>query len=567
MGENEAIATLQAALLEAAETIQVQSAMLNRLLSGPLVYGVVISSTPADIVTEEDFVPGAKLKFIGGDDAGLVLTILQDAKTLNSVHATEGPRMLVRTSTEVMPRYFSVQKALAQISAHILVLEGKSQGAVMLSVEGKIVEVQPLPGVDLNPGDVVKVNMESLQIVDKSSRADFSGPIVMVTKVIDNTQCEIGGENEKRIIFTGRVHVKEGDRIVVDPAAQVALKNLGAEEDRFTLGTNPNVDWSQIGGLDDQIRELKELVLTPILYPDLFEGYGQSMPKGALLIGPPRCGKTLLAKALATEIAKLHADQGAKGGFFAINGSELLDKWLGNLEAALRHIYRLGREFYEKHGIPAVLFFDEIDGLALRRGSGISSNFMDTAVPMLLSLQDGIAGYPGMVSLYATNRADQLDSAVIDYGRINVKILVPRPTLAGGRDIFTIHTQELPFQKGEDVAAIRDEVLDSLYAGVFPVCEVVFSDQGRLVLDLKDIVSGGMLEGLVSHAKKLALRRDIVAGAKCPTGMVRDDFVQALHFIHEQEASVLHVDAVQDIVPADMLAKIVSYQKLPVRKD
>ncbi|MEO6571952.1 MAG: proteasome ATPase, partial [Ilumatobacteraceae bacterium] len=274
------------------------------------------------------------------------------------------------------------------------------------------------------------------------------------------------------------------------------------------------------GGLDTQIEAIADAVELPFLHQELFAEHRLPAPKGILLYGPPGCGKTLIAKAVANSLAKKVAETMGEGKgrsyFINIKGPELLNKYVGETERQIRLVFQRAREKSEE-GWPVIVFFDEMDSMFRTRGSGISSDMESTIVPQLLAEIDGVEGLRNVIVIGATNREDLIDPAILRPGRLDVKIKIERPQRDAARQIFARYlTDEIPIAADEQVADMIDTTVDEMYrddeANRF--LEVTYQNGDKEILYYKDFSSGAMIENIVRRAKKLAIKRVIGGGAR-----------------------------------------------------
>jgi proteasome-associated ATPase len=300
-----------------------------------------------------------------------------------------------------------------------------------------------------------------------------------------------------------------------------------SDVETLVLEEVPDIDYDDIGGLGDQIELIRDAVELPFLHPELYSQYHLKPPKGILLYGPPGCGKTLIAKAVANSLAKkVNAGTGDHRSYFLnIKGPELLNKYVGESERQIRMIFQQARE-KASSGAPVIVFFDEMDALFRTRGSGVSSDVETTIVPQLLSEIDGVERLENVIVIGASNREDMIDPAILRPGRLDVKIKVERPDAQGAADIFAkyltadvpIHQDDLAMH-GHDVqvtiqAMIR-AVVDAMYATTSDneFLEVTYINGDKEVLYFKDFSSGAMIENIVSRAKKFAIKAALSTGS------------------------------------------------------
>ena len=302
------------------------------------------------------------------------------------------------------------------------------------------------------------------------------------------------------------------------------------EVEELILEEVPDISYDDIGGLADQIEMIQDAVELPYLHADLFTEHKLPPPKGILLYGPPGCGKTLIAKAVANSLAKRVAEktgnQSTRSFFLNIKGPELLNKYVGETERQIRLIFQRAREKADE-GVPVIVFFDEMDSLFRTRGSGISSDIESTIVPQLLAEIDGVEALKNVIVIGASNREDLIDPAILRPGRLDVKIKIERPDEVGAANIFGCYlTEDLPLsedevkkQKGDRQAAISkmiDKTVDYMYSvdDDNRFLEVTYQNGDKEVMFFKDFSSGAMIENIVRRAKKLSIKRLIAGGEK-----------------------------------------------------
>ncbi|GFP30949.1 proteasome-associated ATPase [Candidatus Hakubella thermalkaliphila] len=332
-----------------------------------------------------------------------------------------------------------------------------------------------------------------------------------------------------------------GDHLLFDPRSGYLLEKLPkAEIEDLILEEVPEIDYSDVGGLDAQIEAMRDAIELPYLYAEYFREHKLTAPKGVLLYGPPGCGKTLIAKAVANNLArKMREKTGkdTKSYFLNVKGPELLNKYVGETERKIREVFQKAKE-KAKEDVPVVIFFDEMDALFRTRGSGISSDVESTIVPQFLSEIDGVESLKNVIVIGASNRQDLIDPAILRPGRLDVKIKIDRPDKKGAVDIFSKYlTADLPIHESElkacggNVQAVVQGLIEKTVEEMYGVgdnnkfLEVTYANGEVEIFYFKDFASGAMIENIVSRAKKFALKRLISTGEK---GIMLVDLIQAV---------------------------------------
>jgi proteasome-associated ATPase len=329
--------------------------------------------------------------------------------------------------------------------------------------------------------------------------------------------------------------VRAGDSLLLEPRSGYVYERIPkAEVEELILEEVPDISYDDIGGLAGQIEQIRDAIELPYLHADLFREHKLKPPKGVLLYGPPGCGKTLIAKAVANSLAKQVAvktaqDSGSTEGksfFLNIKGPELLNKYVGETERHIRLVFQRARE-KASEGMPVIVFFDEMDSIFRTRGSGVSSDVENTIVPQLLSEIDGVEGLENVIVIGASNREDMIDPAILRPGRLDVKIKIERPDAEAAKDIFSKYVlKELPLHP-DDVAEHEDSPQATVEAMILRTVErmyteseenrfleVTYANGDKEVLYFKDFNSGAMIENIVSRAKKMAIKEFLDTGQK-----------------------------------------------------
>ncbi|MGE4608102.1 MAG: proteasome ATPase, partial [Myxococcota bacterium] len=368
----------------------------------------------------------------------------------------------------------------------------------------------------------------------------------VVDQIGDNRAIVMGHTDDERVVTLAEPlrheKLKVGDHILFDPRTNYAFEKLPKSAvEEVILEEIPDVKYDDIGGLGEQIEILRDSLELPYIYPDVFKDHELSPPKGILLYGPPGCGKTLIAKAVANSLAKSIEQRTGKETtpyFLNVKGPELLNKYVGETEHKLREVFKRARE-KASEDVPVVIFFDEMDSLFRMRGSGISSDMEATVVAQFLSEIDGVESLSNVIVIGASNRQDLIDPAVLRPGRLDLKIKVNRPDVGAAREIFSkyltanlpIHESEIKSHGGDPeriVAAMIKETIERMYATTEEnkFLEVTYAKGEREIFYFKDFASGAMIENIVSRAKKRAVKRFIDFKER---GIKLDDIIESVN--------------------------------------
>ena len=426
------------------------------------------------------------------------------------------------------------------------VLKVNDDGTVDIQTGNRKLRVAAQPSVEvkkLQVGQEVLLN-EAFNVIDVRF-FEPSGDVIRVRETLeDGRVVVIAHADEEKVLnrsdAMNDIRLRAGDYVRIDTKTSLILEKLERPEvEELVLEEVPDITYNEVGGLADQIEMIRDTVELPYLHRDLFREYELEPPKGILLYGPPGCGKTLIAKAVANSLAKKVSERtgnpDVRSYFLNIKGPELLNKWVGETERQIRLIFQRAKEKSDE-GVPVIVFFDEMDSLFRTRGTGISSDVESTIVPQLLSELDGVESLKNVVVIGASNREDLIDPAILRPGRLDVKIKINRPDTIAAREIFRIYiSDETPLDPEETdgidkVAAIEsmiDVTVTEMYAEgkENEFLEVTYANGDRETLYFKDFSSGAMIENIVRRAKKDAIKRQIAGG----TGGIRQsDLIAAI---------------------------------------
>ncbi|HXN05994.1 MAG TPA: proteasome ATPase [Nitrospiria bacterium] len=440
-----------------------------------------------------------------------------------------------------------IEKLTAPPAAYAVFSAAHDDGTVDVFVSGRKMKVNVHPQIQaarLKKGQQLILN-DAMNVIEVGP-FELQGEVVKVKDVLEGNRIVVSlHADEERVaeladpLFKEKISV--GDHILLDPRSGYLLEKLPKSEiEEVVLEEIPDTEYGDIGGLKDQIGVIQDSIELPYLYPELFSEHHLTPPKGILLYGPPGCGKTLIAKAVAHSISKRAQEKYGKevrSFFLHVKGPELLNKYVGESERHIREVFKKAKE-KAQDGLPVVVFFDEMDSLFRTRGSGVSSDMESTIVPQFLSEIDGIEKLRNVIVIGASNRQDLIDPAILRPGRLDIKIKVERPNRDAAKDIFAKYlTSDLPFheetlrkENGDRSAGIRrliDDAVDFMYrtSEDNKFLEVTYANGEKETLYFKDFSSGAMIEGVVSRAKRYAIKRMISIQEK---GIKLEDLIQGM---------------------------------------
>ncbi|OLD41549.1 MAG: proteasome ATPase [Nitrospirae bacterium 13_1_20CM_2_62_14] len=440
-----------------------------------------------------------------------------------------------------------VDKLTAPPSTYAIFSSLNSDATANVYVSGRKMKVNMHPSIrpkELRKGQEVILN-EAFNVIEARG-FDGQGEVVRLKDLLEGRRALVTLHfDEEKVAELGEPLLEErlsvGDHLLYDPRSGYVIEKLPkSEAEELVLEEVPDISYDHIGGLEKEIEQVRDAVELPFLHPQLFAEHRLSPPKGVLLYGPPGCGKTLIAKAVANSIAKKLGHLSGKevrSFFLHVKGPELLNKYVGESERQVREVFKKAKE-RAADGNPVIVFFDEMDALFRTRGTGISSDVESTIVPQFLSEIDGMESLRNVIVIGASNRQDLIDPAVLRAGRLDVKIKISRPDATAARDIFSKYViPDLPFAPEEverhagDRTTLVDRLIGMTVEAMYAASEenkfleVTYANGEKEILYFKDFSSGALIEGIVSRAKKYAIKRVIATQAK---GIKADDLLRAI---------------------------------------
>jgi proteasome-associated ATPase len=450
---------------------------------------------------------------------------LTDAERQNEklVHTLQEAKQQIELLKE------EVDKLCAPPNTYGVFIRANKDGTAELNVDGKAMRVNVHPNLDpfqLEEGQLCVLN-EAFNVVEPAGFTTRGEVATIVEMLGDNRAIVLGHTDDQRVVTIAapltRETLKAGDAILFDGRTQYAFEKMPKSAvEEVALEEIPDVTYERIGGLDEQVGILRDAIELPYMYPEIFHEHKLTPPKGILLYGPPGCGKTLIAKAVANSLAKSiekRTGRETAAYFLNVKGPELLNKYVGETEHKIREVFKRARE-KAREDVPVVIFFDEMDSLFRMRGSGISSDMEATVVAQFLSEIDGVESLKNVIVIGASNRQDLIDPAVLRPGRLDLKVKVQRPDAKAAYEIFTKYlTSDLPFHPeaerlfGSDTSKIVDGILRETIDGMYSTTdenkflEVTYAKGEREIFFFKDFSSGAMIENIVARAKKKAVKR------------------------------------------------------------
>jgi len=454
---------------------------------------------------------------------------------------------LIEAKNHIAALKKEVERLTAPPSTYAVYVGPEDDETVSVCVSGRKMKVKLHPDIavrDLKKGQQVILN-EALNVIETRG-FDRQGEVVHLKDILDDDRAVVVLRSEESRVVelasevqNGRLSV--GDNLLYDVRSGFVLEKLPKlDAGEVVVEEIPDVTYEDIGGLSEQIELVRDAVELPFLYPELYATHKLRPPKGVLLYGPPGCGKTMIAKAIASSIGnRLKGRKGKeiRNFFLHVKGPELLNKYVGESERQIREIFKKAQERAEE-GHPVIIFFDEMDALFRTRGTGISSDVESTIVPQFLSEIDGLERLKNVIVIGASNRQELLDPAVMRPGRLDVKIKIERPNESSARQIFRKYlTSDLPFhpemleKEGHDTTKVIDQMINDVVAEMYAIkeenkfLEVTYANGEREIFYFQDFSSGAMIEEIVSRAKKYAIKRAIATKI---IGITQGDLFRAM---------------------------------------
>ncbi|MDT7040914.1 proteasome ATPase [Candidatus Nitronereus thalassa] len=468
---------------------------------------------------------------------------LQQTQKQNEKLATT----LQEAKTQIESLRAEIEKLTAPPSAYALFSSLNDDRTANVYISGRKMRVSVHDSIvveRLQKGQEVILN-EAMNIIEARG-FDPQGQVVRLKDRLDDIRALVQlHHDEERVVELGEPLLHErlsvGDHLLFDARSGYVIEKIPKSEiEELVIEEVPDIGYEDVGGLAKEVEHVTDAVELPFLHPDLFLEHKLTPPKGVLLYGPPGCGKTMIAKAVANSIAKKlqHlSGKDVRSYFLHIKGPELLNKYVGESERQIREVFSKARD-KAATGNPVIVFFDEMDALFRTRGSGISSDIESTIVPQFLAEIDGVERLQNVIVIGASNRQDLIDPAVLRPGRLDVKVKIPRPDKYGAKDIFAKYlVSDLPLAKEEvdrydgDRKKVVDHLIDATVESMYALSEenryleVTYANGEKETLYFKDFSSGALIEGVVSRAKKSAVKRTISTGEK---GIKEEDLLRAI---------------------------------------
>jgi len=418
---------------------------------------------------------------------------------------------------------------------------------VIIETNGQLFELERVDGaIPVTVGQGVDVHPKTGQIVQVSKYISYgnTGNVVAIDGDMIQVNIPSGIITTKHTM----IPVVVGDKVVLNSTNHVIMQKL-AVNSKYAFSTKSVLTWDDIGACADAKKEMIAALETPYTHKDLFEYFHKAQVKGVLLWGRAGNGKTLIGRAAAGSLARMHSKESVESGFIYIKGPEILDKYVGETESQIRDAFAFGKAHFKKYGYPCIIFIDEADAILMRRGMRTASGMEMTIVPQFLSEMDGIED-SGVFVMLATNRADTLDPAVIRPGRVDRRIYVAPPTKENAPEIWNIHMRKSPIAKDESRDNMIETVNNALFSDQYPLY-LIDTPNGRKTFSLGNLVSGALIAGVVERASAVAIDRNIAATTM--GGLCREDFTAALSAMHKEQYGMNHFDELREFIDNEKL--------------
>lgn len=449
---------------------------------------------------------------------------------------------LARRQHRILEGFFSHPRIIAVVAALYPSLDSK-KGRVTIIQQGRLTDVEWPEGLSLRVGQAVRINHQTLQILEIVP--DLGIGSIAKVRLIKDQHCEVDLSGSSRLVLMGlaeKEKLHEGDRVVLDSSNSMILLWLGASDRQYKLGKVPSITWEDIAGLEDAKRELREAIVLPLIAADYFAHYRKKSMNGALLYGPPGCGKTMLFEASAREIANHHGGEALESGYILLRGPDIMSEFVSIADQRLRTAFELARQHKRKHGWRAILAIDESEALFKKRGTGVSSDATDSIVQTFLGETSGLQEDNPFVIL-ATNRPDLLDPAVVRNKRIDRHIKIGRPTRQSALELFFHLLKGLPLVGG-NAEEFSDYAVSEFFSEKYAFLDVSLQSGAHTQFTLAHVVSGAMLEGVIDKATSVAIERDLQTKQK--SGLTKEDIRVGIERTFAQVKDLDHTEPLKE---------------------